>query len=166
LDQAPGRVANAAAKPEIDAEKVRGDDRAQIGNGASGSKDLDATGSLDQEWKRVAKNSTVEGRLLLPVFAGERVAIPAGTKLRLTIESVKKVSEHQGKWAKFGATMVRVLNPLRPLCAGRSAIHLSTVAPDAGALYVALQARTLPSPALPSAALDSCTASRLFFVPI
>jgi hypothetical protein len=41
-------------------------------------------------WKHIAPNAVLEGRLILPVYAGNDVAIPEGTKIELTIESVKK----------------------------------------------------------------------------
>jgi hypothetical protein len=63
-------------------------------------------------WKHLARNSVVEGRLMLPVFAGNDVAIPEQTKISLTIESVKKVGNDSGKWRKAGRAVVRAFNPL------------------------------------------------------
>jgi len=64
------------------------------------------------DWKRVASNTLLEGRLLLPVFAGSDVAISQGTKVSLTIESVKKVGRDSGAWRKAGAAVLRTFNPL------------------------------------------------------
>ncbi len=132
LGQEHGVEAKSARPPSIEGALP-------IGAGAFLQLEL-ASGS---EWKRVAKNSTVEGRLLLPVFAGERVAIPAGTKLRLTIESVKKVSKHQGKWAKFGAAMVRVLNPLEEPRPAEYAIKLRKTEIDSARGPMAISATAL-----------------------
>ncbi len=63
-------------------------------------------------WKRIEKGSVMEGRLLLPVYAGQQMAIPAETKLRLTIESSKKASDGAGRWKKLGNAIVRAFNPL------------------------------------------------------
>lgn len=63
-------------------------------------------------WKHLAPNSVLEGRLILPVFAGNEIAIPEGTKVELTIESVKKVGSDSGKWREAGSAIVRAFNPL------------------------------------------------------
>jgi hypothetical protein len=64
------------------------------------------------DWKHLARNSVVDGRLMLPVFAGNDIAIPAGTKVDLTIESVKKTESNSGKWRNAGNAVVRAFNPL------------------------------------------------------
>ncbi len=63
-------------------------------------------------WKHVARNSILEGRLILPVFAGSEIAISEGTKVSLEIESVKKVGSRSGAWKKAGTAVVRAFNPL------------------------------------------------------
>jgi len=65
-----------------------------------------------RDWKHLARNSVVEGRLKLAVFAGEEPAIPEGTKIELTIESVKKAGSKAGKWRKARNAVVRAFNPL------------------------------------------------------
>ena len=77
------------------------------------------------DWKRVARNALVEGRLMLPVFAGSDVAIPQGTKVTLTIESVKKVVRDSGAWRKAGAAVLRAFNPLEKGRPAEYAIGLS-----------------------------------------
>jgi hypothetical protein len=63
-------------------------------------------------WKHLARNSVVEGRLMLPVFAGTEVAIPERTKVSLTIKSVKRVGNDARTWKKAGSAVVRAFNPL------------------------------------------------------
>lgn len=76
-------------------------------------------------WKRLARNSVVEGELMLPVFVGSDVAIPKQTKISLTIESVKKVGNDSGKWRKAGQAVVRAFNPLEKSLAAEYAIRVS-----------------------------------------
>lgn len=64
------------------------------------------------DWKHLARNSWVEGRLVLPVFAGREIVIPAGTKVELTIDSVQKAGDGGGTWKKMGRAVVRAFNPL------------------------------------------------------
>jgi hypothetical protein len=63
-------------------------------------------------WKHLAPNSLLDGRLILPAFAGSEIAVPEGTKVELTIESVKKAGSDSGKWRKAGSVIVRAFNPL------------------------------------------------------
>ncbi len=75
--------------------------------------------ALGSEWKRVAKNSTVEGRLLLPVFAGagslylriERITSPEGSSLAIagTLSGVEV--EAHAHWALDEEGMLRGLRP-------------------------------------------------------
>src|SRR5215469_8763315 len=63
-------------------------------------------------WKRIPRNATIEARLALPVYAGEQVGLPAGTPLRLTVESAEKAADRTGVWTKLGRVIVRAFNPL------------------------------------------------------
>lgn len=63
-------------------------------------------------WKRVSRNATIEARLALPVYSGELVGLPAGTPLRLTVESAEKAADKTGLWTKLGRAIVRAFNPL------------------------------------------------------
>src|ERR1700730_12038811 len=45
------------------------------------------------DWKHLAHNSRVEGRLTLPVLSGHAIVIPTGTKIELTIESMGTTEE-------------------------------------------------------------------------
>ena len=76
-------------------------------------------------WRHLARNSVVEGELMLPVFVGNDVAIPKQTKISLTIESVKKVGNDSGKWRKAGHAVVRAFNPLEKSQATEYAIRVS-----------------------------------------
>jgi hypothetical protein len=49
---------------------------------------------------------------MLPVFAGNDIAIPEQTKVSLTIESVKKAANNSATWKKAGHAVVRAFNPL------------------------------------------------------
>jgi hypothetical protein len=64
------------------------------------------------DWNHLARNKLLDGRLMLPVFAGSDVGIPQGTKVSLTIESVKKVRSDSGAWKRAGSAIVRGFNPL------------------------------------------------------
>jgi hypothetical protein len=63
-------------------------------------------------WRHLAPNSVLEGRLILPVFAGNEIAVSKGTKVALTIESAKRAGNDSGKWRKAGNAVVRAFNPL------------------------------------------------------
>ena len=93
-------------------------------------------------WKRLATKSILEGRLMLPVFAGSEVAIPQGTKVSLEIESVKKVGSHPGVWKKAGTAVVRAFNPLEKERPAEYAIRLSKteIETPQGSLVVAASA--------------------------
>ena len=99
-----------------------GQDRAQTGEAAAPASAQQAVpierGTFLQveltervNWKHVAHNAHVEGRLKLPVFAGREAVIPSGTKVELTIDSVKKLDQ-AGKWKKAGNAVVRAFNPM------------------------------------------------------
>jgi len=77
------------------------------------------------DWKHLARNSVVKGRLMLPVFAGNDIAIPEQTKVSLTIESVKKVDDDSGTWKKAGHAVVRAFNPLEKSRPAEYAIRVS-----------------------------------------
>jgi hypothetical protein len=77
------------------------------------------------DWKCLARNTLLEGRLMLPVFAGSDVAILQGTKVSLTIESVQKVSRDSGAWKKAGDAVLRAFNPLEKGRSPEYSIRLS-----------------------------------------
>ena len=65
-----------------------------------------------KNWGRVAKGSKLEGRLSLPLYAGEEIVAPADSVVRITVNSVEKVREPLGFWQKSGRAIVRAFNPL------------------------------------------------------
>ncbi len=94
------------------------------------------------DWKHLAKNSVIEGRLMLPVFVGSAVSIPEQTKVSLTVESVKKVGDGAGTWRKAGRAVVRAFNPLEKARPTEYAIRVSKTDIDTpqGSLIVAATA--------------------------
>jgi hypothetical protein len=92
--------------------------------------------------KHSARNTLLEGRLMLPVFAGSDVAIPQGTKVSLTIESVKKVRSDSGAWKKAGDAVLRAFNPLQKGRSPEYSIRLSKTEIEApqGSMVVAATA--------------------------
>jgi hypothetical protein len=64
------------------------------------------------DWSHVPKGSVLEGKLKFPLYAGEQVAVPAGTALRVTVASSEKVRDDLGFWRKTGHAIVRAFNPL------------------------------------------------------
>jgi hypothetical protein len=79
------------------------------------------------DWKHLAHNSRVEGRLTLPVLSGHEIVIPTGTKIELTIDSVGKAGE-AGRWKKAGNAVVRAFNPLEKSHPTEYVIHVSKTA--------------------------------------
>jgi hypothetical protein len=77
------------------------------------------------DWKRLARNSRVEGRLMVGVYSGQEIVIPTGTKIELTIDSVKKAGDNAGRWKKAGNAVVRAFNPLERSQPAEYVIHLS-----------------------------------------
>jgi len=65
-----------------------------------------------KSWGRVEKGGVLEGRLSLPLYAGEHVAAPAESTIRVTVGSVEKIREGLGFWRKTGRAIVRAFNPL------------------------------------------------------
>jgi hypothetical protein len=64
------------------------------------------------DWSHMPKGSVLEAKLTFPLYAGEQVALPAGTALRVTVISSEKVHDHSGFWRKTGHAIVRSFNPL------------------------------------------------------
>jgi hypothetical protein len=65
-----------------------------------------------KNWRHVEKAEVLEGRLSLPLYAGEHIAAPAGSTIRVTVSSVEKIREDLGFWRKTGRAIVRAFNPL------------------------------------------------------
>jgi len=65
-----------------------------------------------KSWGHVEKGAVLEGRLSLPLYAGEHIAAPADSTIRVTVNSVEKIREDLGAWRKTGRAIVRALNPL------------------------------------------------------
>lgn len=65
-----------------------------------------------KSWGRVEKGAVLEGRLTLPLYAGEHVVAPAGSAIRVTVNSTEKIRESLGFWRKTGHVIVRAFNPL------------------------------------------------------
>ena len=64
-----------------------------------------------KSWGQVKKGAVLEGRLSLPLYADERIAAPADSPIRVTVNSVEKIREDVGFWRKTGRAMVRAFNP-------------------------------------------------------
>jgi hypothetical protein len=65
-----------------------------------------------KSWGHVEKGAVLEGRLSLPLYAGEHIAAAADSKIRVTVKSIKKIREDLGFWRRTGRTIVRAFNPL------------------------------------------------------
>jgi hypothetical protein len=65
-----------------------------------------------KSWGRVEEGAVWEGRLSLPLYAGEQIVAPAGSTIRVTVNSVEKIREDLGFWRKTGRAIVRAFNPL------------------------------------------------------
>ena len=65
-----------------------------------------------KSWGHVEKGAVLEGRLSLPLYAGEHIAAPADSKIRVTVKSIEKIREDLGFWRRSGRTIVRAFNPL------------------------------------------------------
>jgi hypothetical protein len=65
-----------------------------------------------KSWGHVGKGAVLEGRLSLPLYAGEHIVAPADSKIRVTVKSIEKIREDLGFWRKSGRTIVRAFNPL------------------------------------------------------
>lgn len=65
-----------------------------------------------KSWGHVENGAVLEGRLLLPLYAGEHIAAPADSSIRVTVNSVEKIRDDLGFWRKTGRAIVRTFNPL------------------------------------------------------
>jgi hypothetical protein len=65
-----------------------------------------------KSWGHVEKGIVVEGRLSIPLYAGEYIVAPADSAVRITVSSVEKIRENIGFWRKTGRAMVRAFSPL------------------------------------------------------
>jgi hypothetical protein len=63
-------------------------------------------------WGHVERGAVVEGRLSLPLYAGENIVAPADSAVHVTVSSVEKIREDLGFWRKTGRAIVRAFNPL------------------------------------------------------
>jgi len=63
-------------------------------------------------WARVPAGTVLNAKLSMPLYASQRPALPAGTALRLTIQSSERVRGHQGFWPRWGGAFARAFNPL------------------------------------------------------
>jgi hypothetical protein len=63
-------------------------------------------------WKHVERGAALEGRLSLPLYAGEHLIAPEGSTIRVTVNSTEKIRESLGFWRKTGHAIVRAFNPL------------------------------------------------------
>ena len=65
-----------------------------------------------KNWRNVETGAVLEGRLSLPLYAGEQSVAPAGSAIRVTVNSAEKIRGNLGFWRKTGRAMVRAFNPL------------------------------------------------------
>src|SRR5215470_3265806 len=79
-----------------------------------------------KNWGQVRAGDLVEGRLTLPLYAGQQLVFPNGSTIRLTIASVQRVSEKTGAWQKIGREIVRAFNPLEKSVLPEYSITLKT----------------------------------------
>ena len=78
------------------------------------------------DWSHLPKGAVLEGAISYPIYAGEHIALPAGTQLRVTISSSGKVRDPQGFWRTVGRTVVRAFNPLEKARAPQYRVTLSS----------------------------------------
>jgi hypothetical protein len=78
-----------------------------------------------KSWGHVEKGIVVEGRLSIPLYAGEYIVAPADSAVRITVSSVEKIHENIGFWRKTGRAMVRAFSPLETSHPAESRVHLS-----------------------------------------
>ena len=65
-----------------------------------------------KSWAHVGKGSKLEGRLSLPLYAGEEMVAPSDSVVRITVNSAEKIREPLGFWRKNGRAIARAFNPL------------------------------------------------------
>jgi hypothetical protein len=65
-----------------------------------------------KSWGYIKKGTVLEGRISLPLYAGEHIVAPADSTIRVTVNSTEKIREHLGLWRKTGRAIVRAFNPL------------------------------------------------------
>ena len=68
-----------------------------------------------KNWRNVETGAVLEGRLSLPLYAGEQSVAPAGSAIRVTVNSAEKIRGNLGFWRKTGRAMVRAFNPLETI---------------------------------------------------
>jgi hypothetical protein len=61
------------------------------------------------------------------LYAGEHIAAPMDSRIRVTMSSVEKIREHSGFWRKTGRAMVRAFNPLETSRPAEYRVELSAV---------------------------------------
>jgi len=77
-------------------------------------------------WSHLRNGAVLEGAFSYPVYAGENIALPAGTHLRVTIVSSGKVRDPQGLWRTIARTVARAFNPLEKVHAPQYWVTLSS----------------------------------------
>jgi len=78
-------------------------------------------------WGHARKGTVLEGRLSLPLYAGERIAAPADSTIRVTVNSVEKIREDLGFWRKTGRAIIRVFSPMETGRPAEYRVELSAV---------------------------------------
>lgn len=78
-----------------------------------------------KSWGRVKKGSLLEGHLSLPLYAGDQIAAPADSTIRVTVSAVERIRENLGFWRKTGRAIVRAFNPLETSHPAEHRVELS-----------------------------------------
>lgn len=65
-----------------------------------------------KDWKHAKSGQVLEGHLSLPLYGSQQTIVPAGTTVRVTIESVERVRPNGGTWKTIGRGIVKAFNPL------------------------------------------------------
>jgi hypothetical protein len=79
-----------------------------------------------KNWRGIKTGTVLEGCLALPIYEGREMEAPAGTQVRVTVESTEKIREVMGFWKKTGRVMTRAFNPFETSHPGEYRVNLKT----------------------------------------
>ena len=79
-----------------------------------------------KNWRGIKTGKVLEGCLALPIYEGREMEAPAGTQVRVTVESTEKIREVMGFWKKTGRVITRAFNPFETSHPGEYRVNLKT----------------------------------------
>jgi len=79
-----------------------------------------------KNWRGIKAGTVLEGCLTLPIYEGREMEAPAGSQVRVTVESTEKIREAMGFWKKTGRVITRAFDPFETSHPGEFRVNLKS----------------------------------------